>query len=323
LPTCDVDVLTEHFGERIGFALMIIAVSSWAASFVWLKMALRTLPPGGIAAARFLLASAILVVISLPFGRVRSQLFSRRLWPTFLLVGFLGTFLPNILQNYGLTLIGAGISGVIQGTGPVYTALLATITLGESFGRRKAVGAIAAFGGTLLLSLGMGGGGRVSVAGIVLVALSALAYSLYTIALRKSLLEKVHPMVMLTGSMVTGTVPLLVFSFLVEPMDALLSPSVSEIKLIVALAIIPTLLAFACYVLALSRIEASKAAAFIFLVPVGTLFLGPLFLGESISPIQFGYCGLIIAGVALAESERKQGLETKPRINGVETLDKI
>ena len=133
---------------------------------------------------------------------------------------------------------------------------------------------------------------------------SALAYSLYTVALRRSLLGSTSPVVILTGSMVAGTVPLLLFSYTVESFEAFLSPSGSEIGLIVLLAIVPTLIAFACYTLALARIEASKAGAFIFLVPVGTLLLGPLVLGESISGGQIGACALIITGVLLAESER-------------------
>lgn len=290
-------------GERVGYILMLIAVTSWAASFIWLKMALETLPPAGVAATRFLLASLILVSLTLPFSNLRRQLLSRELWPTLVMIGILGTFLPNILQNYGLTYLDAGISGVIQGTGPIYTAILAMLVLEEGFGRRKAAGAAAAFLGTLLLSLGLGGVEKVSAVGVVLVTSSALAYSLYTVALRRSLLNKISPVVVLTGSMVAGTVPLLLFSYTVESFEAFISPSGSEIGLIVLLAIIPTLIAFACYTLALTRIEASKAGAFIFLVPVGTLLLGSLVLGESVSGAQMGACALIITGVLLAESE--------------------
>ena len=291
----------------IGFALMLVAVLSWGASFVWLKMALATLPPGGLAALRFSIASLVLLVLAVAVPGSRRQLRQRSLWPTLVSIGLLGTFLPNLLQNYGMLFLGAGISGVVQGLGPIYTSILAVTFLGEGFGLRKRTGSAMAFCGTILLSLGLYGVGRSSLLGVILVTLSAVAYSAYTVAVRRSLLEAIHPLALLAGTTACGALGLLLYAVIVEPIDPILSMGISEIKIVLALVIFPTLLAYGCYVMALSRLEASRAAAFIFLVPVSALLLGGIYLGERLSLDQVLCSVLIVVGVAVAESEKQRG----------------
>jgi drug/metabolite transporter (DMT)-like permease len=297
----------QHRSQAVAFALMLVAVISWGASFVWLKMALVTLPPAGLAALRFSIASVVLLLLAVLVPGSRRQLQERSLWPTLLVIGFLGTFLPNLLQNYGMLFLDAGISGVVQGLGPIYTSILAVAFLGEGFGLRKKVGAGIALCGTILLSLGLYGIGRSSLMGVVLVTFSAVAYSAYTVAMRRSLLEAVHPLALLAGTTASGTIGLSMYAVLVEPLGPILSMGIAEIKVVMTLVIFPTLLAYGCYVLALSRLEASRAAAFIFLVPVSALLLGAIYLGETLSLGQILYSGLIVGGVALAESERQKG----------------
>jgi drug/metabolite transporter (DMT)-like permease len=292
--------------EGPAYLLMLVAVVSWGASFTWLKMALETLPPVGLAAARFSISSLILLCLVLPFPSIRRQLFSRNAWTRFLVIGALGVALPNIVQNYGMLYLGAGISGVVQGAGPIYTGILAALILHEGFGVRKALGAVLAFGGTLLLSLGLNGGGGATATGVGLLTASALSYAVYTVALRMTLLEKMHPFALLAGTTIGGTLPLVALTIIVEPFQRLLSLDHSEWVLLAALVIFPTILGLGCYVGALSRMEASKAAAFIFLVPVIALLLGSVFLGESVSLAQMAFSGLVIGGVAISESERSR-----------------
>lgn len=291
-------------GGILGSGLMLMAVVCWGASFTWIKMALETLPPGGLAAVRFGIAALVLLCIVLPIRRLRHQILRRALWGRFILIGFVGTFLPNIFQNYGMLHLSASLSGVVQGAGPIYTAILASLFLHESFGQRRIIGSIAAFSGTILLSLGSDGSRNTSALGLALIVGSSIAYAFYTVALRRSILDKVHPMALLTGTAVAGTIPLLGFAGATEPLRWVAGLSGSEAGLLLILALVPTVLAYSCYVGALSRMEASRAAAFIFLVPVVALILGGIYLGDSLSSIQLACCAAIIGGVIVAESER-------------------
>ena len=292
----------------MGSGLMLIAVVCWGASFTWIKMALETLPPAGLAAARFGIAALVLLCIVLPIRRLRDQVLSRALWGRFLAIGLVGTFLPNIFQNYGMLHLSASLSGVVQGAGPIYTAIIASLLLHERFGQRKIIGSTAAFAGTFLLSLGSNGSGSTSAIGLALIVGSSIAYAFYTVALRKSILEKVHPMALLTGTAVAGTMPLLAFAAATEPTGWVAGLSASEAGLLLILALVPTVLAYSCYVGALGRMEASRAAAFIFLVPVVALLLGRIYLGDSLSSMQLACCAAIIGGVIVAEIERARNV---------------
>jgi len=287
--------------------LMIVAVILWGASFIWLKMALETIAPPTLAAVRFSLASFILLLIVLPFSGIRRQILRRGPWTEFLVIGLLGTFLPSLLQNYGMVHLKAGISGVIQGAGPIYTAILAAVILGERLGRRKISGAALAFAGTVLLSTGFGNLGQTSAYGVVLLTLSAVSYSCYTVAVRRSLIGRMHPMALLTGATICGSVPLLIVTVLLEPAQSLVDFDISEGTLILLLVVLSTVVAYACYVSALNRLEASRAAAFLFLIPVSALSLGAFYLGETISIMEGLASGLILLGVIVTESERSRG----------------
>ncbi len=285
---------------------MLVSVVCWGASFTWIKMALGTLPPAGLAAARFGIAALVLLCVTLAIPRLRDQLLSRALWGRFFAIGFVGTFLPNILQNYGMLHLSASLSGVVQGAGPIYTAIIAAVLLDERFGARRLVGSIAAFSGTMVLSFGSKGSGNASAYGLALIVGSSVAYAFYTVALRASILDRVHPMSLLAGTSIGGTIPLLAFAAATEPLGWVAKLSGSEVGLLLILALVPTVLAYSCYVGALSRMEASRAAGFIFLVPVVALILGRAFLGDSLSAVQLACSAAIIAGLVVAESERRR-----------------
>jgi drug/metabolite transporter (DMT)-like permease len=70
-------------------------------------------------------------------------------------MGFVGIFLHQMIQAHGLTLTTAVRTGWLIGLTPIWSAVLATIFLGEGFGRRKALGLfIGLFGALLVVTRG-------------------------------------------------------------------------------------------------------------------------------------------------------------------------
>jgi drug/metabolite transporter (DMT)-like permease len=72
---------------------------------------------------------------------------------------------------------------------------------------------------------------------------------------------------------------------------------------IVYLGAVVTIGGYGLFSFGVSRIKASKAAAFINLIPVFTIFFSWIFLGERMNIIQYGGCGLIFAGVYLSQKK--------------------
>ncbi len=78
------------------------------------------------------------------------------------------------------------------------------------------------------------------------------------------------------------------------------------ISWVVYLGIVVTLGGYGLYNFALTKIEASKAAMFINFIPISTLILAYLILGEELSVEEFIACGIILAGVILSQISFKR-----------------
>jgi len=77
-----------------------------------------------------------------------------------------------------------------------------------------------------------------------------------------------------------------------------------------------TLGAFGTYNYGVSKIPASQAAAFVNLIPVFTLIMSAIILGERFTPVQFMASALVLAGVILSQSK------TGPKLKRVKTASK-
>ena len=60
--------------------------------------------------------------------------------------------------------------------------------------------------------------------------------------------------------------------------------------------------AYFFYNYGVQRLPVSQATAFVSLIPVFTILLSMLILDETLSPIQFASCGLILSGVFLSQA---------------------
>ena len=74
------------------------------------------------------------------------------------------------------------------------------------------------------------------------------------------------------------------------------------------LGIVVTIGGYGMFNLALSRIEASRASVFVNLIPVFTVILAYLFLGEVLKPVELIASGVILCGVVISQLP-----EIKPR----------
>ncbi len=96
-------------------------------------------------------------IMILPFGWTQ---FSAVQWPLFewshyvslLSIVFFGTFLAYLFNAYGLSQLGAGITGSYIYTQPVFTAFIAILFLNERFTLEKLLAGLMIFAGVFLVS---------------------------------------------------------------------------------------------------------------------------------------------------------------------------
>jgi len=75
---------------------------------------------------------------------------------------------------------------------------------------------------------------------------------------------------------------------------------------ILYLGIIVTLAGYGLYNYALTKIDASKASMFIYLIPIFTLLLAFKILNETLSLTEFIACGIILLGVIISQLKLKR-----------------
>src|SRR6185369_7886873 len=123
----------------------LLAVVFWGVSFVATRRAVSEVSPVTLIFARALLGSAVMVAVLAARGE--HPLPARRDWRPLALMGFVGVAFHGLLQAYALTLTTATRTGWLIGLTPVWSALLARLTLGERLGPVKLAGLGLGFAG--------------------------------------------------------------------------------------------------------------------------------------------------------------------------------
>jgi len=128
-----------------------ITILLWASSFAAVRASLQAFTPGHIALFRFLIASVLLAVFTLI---TRIKLPKLKDIPVIFLLGFLGIAAFHTAQNYGQVTVTAGSAAMIVSSVPIFTAILATIFLGEKLKLWGWLSIFISFLGVSLIALG-------------------------------------------------------------------------------------------------------------------------------------------------------------------------
>ena len=288
--------------QMVVYALLLFVMVVWGASFVAARMVLSpegdgeaSLSPTMLATIRFLIASAIfLPILYRQHTRVRSVAWGDI--PLFLLLGQLGISVYFWLQYTGVQLTNAGIASVlVVGLIPLATMVTSGVMLKEPLGgRRGAALGLGAVGVAVVVSqrgLALAVESGFLLGSLCLVA-NAFCFALYSTLVRG--LKNRYPALTITGGMmVAGTLGLLLLALATEDWGGLSALSAAQWGAIAYLAVVCSVLAYFFYNYALARMEASQAAAWVYLEPPVAVVLGALMLGETVA-IQTVLGGLVI-----------------------------
>lgn len=245
----------------------------WASAFAGIRAGLGEYGPGEIALFRFVVASVVLGCIALV---TRMRLPERRDLPAVFLAGFLAFTVYHVALNYGEVAVGAGAASVLINTAPLFTALLAVTFLGERLRVLGWVGMAVSFFGAALISAGEGEGFGLAPQAL-LILLAALSSSIYFV-IQKPYLQKYGALAFTTYAVWAGTFLSLVFlPGLISQMGAARPRTTLAM---VYLGVFPTAIAYVTYAYAFSRMPASRAVSFLYLIPVMAYLIAWAWIGE-------------------------------------------
>jgi drug/metabolite transporter (DMT)-like permease len=271
----------------------------WASAYAGIRYALQAFGPGEVALARLLVAAVALALYAVA---TRMRIPEARDLPIVLLAGLFAFAVYHVALNYGEITVSAGAAGVLIATAPVFTALLAAAFLREGLRPLGWAGMAVSFAGTVLISVDEGGGFALD-PGAFLILLSAVCVSVYFV-FQKPYLAKYGALAFTTYAIWAGTV--FVLPYLPGLFSQSLAAPVGTTLVLIYLGLFPTALGYVTYAYAMSRIDASVAVSFLYLIPVLAYLIGWAWLGEVPGLLSVLGGLLALAGVVLVNRRGRE-----------------
>ena len=273
------------------FALAL-AVVLWGAAPVGIRAALKGYAPGQLAFLRFTMATVLLAVYGLFAGLHAPKL---RDVPGVILAGAIGITFYNTVLNYGLMTVPAGAASFLIASTPIWTSLLAVLFLNEKLNAVGWLGILLSFLGIALIANERGHGLHSS-PGALTILVGAIAYGVYMV-LQKRLLRRYQALEFTCYSFCAGSLLLAPFGRGVATTLRMAPPSATWA--LIFLGIFPAAIANVAWAYAMSHLPASRLSSFLYLMPLATVAMAWIWLGEV--PTFFTWIGgtLALAGVSL------------------------
>jgi drug/metabolite transporter (DMT)-like permease len=288
----------NHAMTRLEWAMLLALSILWGASFFFVGVAIKELPPFTMVALRVGVAALILngVVVALGMRMPRAK----SAWLAFFGMGLLNNVAPFCLIVWGQAHIASGLAAILNATTPLATVVVAHVltddekmTGGRLAGVLFGLAGVAAMIGPEALK-GLSGDAPAEFA----ILLAAISYAFAGVYGRRFARMGVAPLVTATGQVTASTIVLAPIALLIDRPWTLPTPSLATLGAVIGIAVLSTALAYVLYFRILATAGATNLLLVTFLVPVSAILLGSFVLGERLDPRHFLGMALIGAGLA-------------------------
>lgn len=283
------------------------AMLFWALTFVWIKVALATYRPYEIVFLRLALASALMFGVIFLFKQ-RERVEKKDLL-YLMMVAFFEPFLYFLGEANGMQFVSSTLGSLIISTIPLVTALGAWLFLKEKIYFLLIVGLLVSFAGVALLSFAeqdVSG----TLKGILLLMLAVFAGMFYGITVR-SITLKYRSLTIVAWQNFFGMLYMLpVFLIFDWGHFSTLRHSGQGLLTIAAMSVFASVGAFLLYTGVLRELGVIRSNIFTNLIPVFTVILAWLILGDRVSWRTVAGVTLTILGLLVSQYhdlKRKRG----------------
>lgn len=268
----------------------------WGSSFLWIKIALTGLSPVQIALVRTALGAAVLLVLA--YARGHRLPADRGAWRHLAVAALFGNLIPFVLFAVGEQTVDSGVAGVLNATTPLWTLGLG-LALGFERQRNPArlVGLAIGFLGTLLIFAPWQKAGVASWGALACLTAAASYAVAYVYIARTLSGQGLSSWQLSSGQLVAGTG----LTALAVPIGGLepLHLNVEALIAVGVLGVFGTGIAFVINYRLIADEGPTNATMVGYLLPVVSVLLGAVFLGEGLTPRVVVGMLVVLVGVAL------------------------
>lgn len=272
----------------------------WGSTYLAIYYAIQTLPPFLMAAARFLIAGALLYGWSVMRAARRP---TAQEWKAAFIVGGLLLLGGNGAVVWAEQFVPSGIAALLIAVTPCWMVLLDWLWHGAARpGGRTVIGLVLGFGGIVLLvgPSAVAGGGAIHAGGALVLILGSLAWATGSIYSKRA--PSPPGALLFTGmQMLGGGVLLLVLGTAMGEFSALDIGGVSWRSALALLYLIlfGAIVGYSAYVWLLRTVSPASVSTYAYVNPVVAVLLGWAIAGEALTPRMALAAAIIITGVAL------------------------
>lgn len=296
--------------DRRSTSLLLILAAIWGASYLFIEIGLRDLSAPLVAWLRIAFGAAVLVPLALRAGALRGL---GGLWPVIVVVAIAQVAAPFLLIALGQEEITSSLAGILVGSAPIWTALLAFFFVAEerSEGLQLLGIAIGVAGLVLLLGVDLGGDGAELLGGLAVV-LAALGYAIAGL-LAKQRLSSIAPIGVAAIVLSVSTALSLPAALLTLP-DA--APGIGPLVAVATLGVVGTGIAFAIFYELIATVGPARTFLVTYLAPIFAVAYGVVLLDEPFGASSLVGLLLILAGSYLAAGGALPGARRTGLVEG-------
>ena len=219
-------------------------------------------------------------------------------WKYIALTSIFGTFVPAFLFAIALSKIDGSVSAILNSLTPLNTLLVGMFFFGLDAQRRQIFGVIIGFVGCALLVLsGNGANTTENYYYAILIVLASIFYGI-NVNLIKKYLSDLKPLTISTGNFVVMFVPALIVLYFTGFFEIVGQEKVqNSLGYIAVLGVIGTGLSNILFFKLIQLSSPVFASSVTYIIPLVAIFLGSLFMNESLTLLQITGALIVLVGV--------------------------
>lgn len=296
--------------------LIISLTAMWSPSFLFIKLAIAELPPMTIVTLRVTIAAIVMSFILL--WKRRSLPATPIFWFHSAILALFSSVLPFCLFCYAEKSIESALAAILNGSTPMFTAVIAHFFLSsDRLHPQKVVGiGLSAAGLLFLFAPNLQQNFSGPSLGMLAAATAALCYAISHVYAKKYQAGHI-PFVVPSAQLICSSLMLAPLAFLYDDPFTLAMPSYSAILGICGLSLFGTIFAFIIYYRLLDHCGPTAISMVACFFPVVGMLLGFFFLGESLTWGGLAASALIFLGVVIVN----EVVDLKPLLSRVRPAD--
>jgi drug/metabolite transporter (DMT)-like permease len=268
----------------------------WSSTWLAIKVGLRDLPPISFVAIRFVIATLVLVALSVGRGRLLPATAADYL--VLAVTGVLMFAVNYTAVFWGELYVSSGLAAVLQTTITIFGMLFAHWMLpDEPLRVQKLTGALIAIGGVILIcGRLLNFGGVLAFWGGVAIALGGAAAAFSNVLLKQRAIT-LAPAMLAAWQMIFGTVPMLILGAIVDGNPARFHWTGTSVFCLLYLAVIGSSLTFLLLYWLLPRMTVTNLQTISLITPPGAVMLGWALGGEKFPLWSLFGAAVVLVGV--------------------------